>query len=118
PVEKAPIKKYFNEASLLFKFRLSLPVRIYNGIDIISIPRNKVSNVLKVAAIQTPHKTKNSKAKYSDTLLPTFSTSFPFNRKYNSVQKRTTAIKVRLKLLKCSMSFNSMVNIGCWLTNS
>src|SRR5450432_3569444 len=28
PVENAPIRKYFSEASLLFKFRLSLPVSI------------------------------------------------------------------------------------------
>ena len=46
PVENAPIKKYFSEASLLFKLGLSLPVKIYNGIDMISIPRNNISNVL------------------------------------------------------------------------
>ena len=28
PVEKAPLRKYFNEASLLFRFFLSLPVKI------------------------------------------------------------------------------------------
>jgi len=81
PVENDPIKKYFKPASLLFKFRLSLPVSTYKGMDIISIPRNKVSSVLKVADMQTPHKTKNINAKYSDTLLPTFCISLPLNKK-------------------------------------
>ena len=43
PVEKEPIRKYFNAASLLFRFFFSLPVRIYSGIEMISIPRNKIS---------------------------------------------------------------------------
>ena len=67
PVEKAPIRKYFNEASLPFKFRLSLPVSMYKGIDIISIPRKSISKVLKDEDMETPHKTKKIKAKYSET---------------------------------------------------
>ena len=67
PVLNAPIKKYLSAASLLFKFRLSLPVSMYRGIDIISIPINNINKVLNVADIATPHKTKNSKAKYSAT---------------------------------------------------
>ena len=63
PVENAPIKKYLSAASLLFKFRLSLPVSIYKGIDMISIPRNRNNNVLKVAESATPHKMKNIKEK-------------------------------------------------------
>ena len=81
PVEKAPIKKYFNEASLLFKLGLSVPVKIYSGIDIISIPRNSINKVLNEEAMATPHKTKNINAKYSETCLPTFSISLPFNKK-------------------------------------
>ena len=67
PVENAPIKKYFNAASLLFRLRLSLPVSIYKGIDMISIPKNNISSVLNVAHNATPHKTKNINAKYSAT---------------------------------------------------
>src|SRR6187455_1393181 len=54
PVEKDPSRKYFNDASLLFKFFLSLPVKIYNGIDMISIPRNRISNELKDDEIMIP----------------------------------------------------------------
>ena len=68
-----------------------------------------MSNVLKVAAIDTPHKTKNISAKYSETLLPTFSISLPFNKKSNKVQSNATAINVKLKLLKVSMFFKSKV---------
>jgi len=50
PVLNAPIKKYLSAASLLFKFRLSLPVSMYRGIDIISIPINNINKVLNVAA--------------------------------------------------------------------
>jgi len=67
PVEKAPIKKYFRDASLLFKLRLSLPVSMYNGIDMISIPRKSINNVLNEDEIETPHNTKNIKLKYSET---------------------------------------------------
>ena len=81
PVEKAPIKKYLSDASLLFKLRLSLPVSMYSGIDIISIPKNKSSKVLKVAANETPHSTKNKSAKYSPTCSPTCSTALPLNKK-------------------------------------
>src|ERR1700757_4045339 len=107
PVEKAPIKKYFSDASLLFKLRLSLPVSIYRGIDIISIPINRISKVLNVAARQTPHKIKKSNAKYSETLDPTCSISRPLNKKNNKVQARATPINVRLKLFICSMFFTS-----------
>src|SRR5579859_3208792 len=65
PVENDPIRKYFSEASLLFRLRLSAPVRIYNGIEMISIPRNNISNVLKVVTIDTPQSTKKISAKYS-----------------------------------------------------
>ena len=112
PVENAPIKKYLSAASLLFKFCLSLPVKIYNGIDMISIPRNNISKVLNVATMQTPHKTKNIKAKYSDTWLPTFSISLPLSKKKMSVHPKATVIKVRLKLLLCNISFTSMAKNG------
>src|ERR1700677_3126649 len=107
PVEKAPIKKYFNAASLLFKLRLSLPVSMYNGMDIISIPINNINKLLNVATKQTPHKIKNIKAKYSETLDPTFSKSLPLNKKNNKVQPNATVINVRLKLLTCNIFFTS-----------
>ncbi len=47
PVEKEPIKKYFSAASLLLRLRLSLPVKMYKGIEMISIPRNSISSELK-----------------------------------------------------------------------
>ena len=62
PVENAPIKKYFKAASLLFKFFLSEPVKIYNGIDKISIPINNINKLLKEVRILAPHKTKKNKA--------------------------------------------------------
>ena len=65
PAVKAPIKKYLREASLLFKLRLSAPVRIYKGMDKISIPKNNINKLLNPHKILTPHKTKNIKAKYS-----------------------------------------------------
>jgi len=36
---------------------------MYNGIDIISIPRKSMSKVLKDEEIETPHKTKKIRAK-------------------------------------------------------
>ena len=63
PVEKAPSKKYFNEASLLFRFLLSLPVNIYNGIDMISIPRKSISNELNDEESIIPQRIKNINAK-------------------------------------------------------
>src|SRR5665213_624085 len=93
PVEKAPIKKYFSDASLLFKLRLSLPVSMYSGIDIISIPRKSKSNVLKEDAIETPHKTKNIKLKYSETCMPIFSKSLPLKRRNNKVQAKAIVLK-------------------------
>ena len=62
PVEKEPIKKYFIEASLLNKFFLSAPVKIYNGIDKISIPINNINKLSKEVKILAPHKIKNSRA--------------------------------------------------------
>jgi hypothetical protein len=67
PVENAPIKKYFRDASMLLRLRLSLPVRIYRGIDMISIPMNRSNKVLKVDTRAMPHNTKNINAKYSPT---------------------------------------------------
>src|ERR1700722_7972737 len=46
PVEKEPIRKYFNAASFPFRLRFSLPVRIYNGMESISIPRNNINKEL------------------------------------------------------------------------
>src|SRR5687767_5797724 len=63
PVEKAPSKKYFNEASLLLRFLLSLPVKTYNGIEIISIPRKSISREVKDEARMIPHKIKKMSAK-------------------------------------------------------
>jgi hypothetical protein len=93
PVEKAPIKKYFNEASVPFRFRLSLPVSMYKGIDKISIPKKSSSNVLKVDRMEAPHKTKNIKLKYSDTWRPVFSKSLQFKRKINKVQIKMSVLK-------------------------
>ena len=73
----------------------------------ISIPKNNISKVLKVADRHTPHNTKNMRAKYSDTLAPTFSTSLPLSKKYNNVQDKATVINVRLKLLNDSIYFTS-----------
>src|SRR5436189_5522524 len=98
PVEKAPIKKYFRDASVIFKLVLSLPVRMYKGIDIISIPKNNINNVLYEDDIATPHNTKNMRAKYSETFLPTFSISLPFNKKYKSVQPSAMVLKSNPKL--------------------
>ena len=86
--------------------------------DIISIPINRVNKVLNVAAMETPHKTKKIKAKYSDTLAPTFSKSLPLSKKYNKVQDSAIVIKVKLKLLKCSMSFKSMLKKDSSVFNS
>ena len=65
PVENTPSRKYFREASLLFKFRLSAPVRIYNGIEMISTPRKRISNDLNELTRMMPHMIKNISAKYS-----------------------------------------------------
>src|SRR5476649_755189 len=62
PVENAPMRKYFNEASLPFKFFLSEPVRIYNGIDMISTPRNNISSELKDDNKLIPQSAKNTSA--------------------------------------------------------
>jgi hypothetical protein len=62
-VEKEPRRKYFNDASLLFKFLLSLPVKIYNGIDMISMPRKSISNELKDDESMMPQRIKNIRAK-------------------------------------------------------
>ena len=118
PVENAPIKKYFSAASLLFKLRLSLPVKIYNGMDMISIPRNRNNKVLKVAESATPHKIKNISAKYSATCSPTFSISLPLNKKYIAVHIRAMAIKVRLKLSVRSISCVSILKSNIPLFNS
>lgn len=109
PVEKAPIKKYFSEASLLFKLRLSAPVSMYDGMDMISIPKNNISKVLNDEAMETPHKIKNINAKYSETFSPTFSISFPFNKKYKSVQKKVMVLNCKPKLSKCNMPFVSIL---------
>ena len=63
PVEKEPIKKYFNEASLLNKFFLSEPVKMYNGIDKISIPINNINKLSKEVKTLTPHNMKKNMAK-------------------------------------------------------
>ena len=62
PVVKEPIRKYFNEASLLFKFFLSEPVKMYNGIERISIPRNNISIPLNEVRMAVPHSTKKINA--------------------------------------------------------
>ncbi len=98
PVEKAPIRKYFREASLLFRLRLSLPVNIYKGMEMISMPRNNISRVLNVVTRLTPQSTKKINAKYSATftpplpaspvspaLTPTLSISRADNKKYRRV---------------------------------
>src|SRR5439155_24448827 len=85
PVEKAPIRKYLREASLLFRFFLSLPVNMYNGMDMISMPRNSISKVLKEDAMLTPHRIKNINEKYSATLIPTLLKSRHERIKYNKV---------------------------------
>lgn len=105
PVEKDPIRKYFSEASLLLRFLLSLPVKIYKGMDIISIPRNNISRVLKEDAKLTPQRTKNIRAKYSAALVPTFSISLPERQKYNNVQANAIELNTSVKLLKRSMLF-------------
>src|SRR5688572_26024703 len=65
PVEKDPMRKYFRDASLLFKLRLSVPVRIYSGIEMISMPRKSISSVLKDDETAIPHRMKKISAKYS-----------------------------------------------------
>src|SRR6185437_1204882 len=92
PVENDPIRKYFNAASLLFRFRLSDPVRIYSGIEMISIPKNNISKVLKVVTIATPQRTKKISAKYSARLLPIFSISRPLNNTSKSVLTKAMAL--------------------------
>jgi len=85
-------------------------VSMYNGIDMISIPRNNINKVLKEDAIATPHKTKNIKAKYSEICLPTFSISLPFHKKLIKVQKRITVLKCNPNLSNRSMSLVSILN--------
>jgi hypothetical protein len=41
---------------------LSAPVKIYNGIDKISIPINNISKLLKEVRMLTPHKMKKKMA--------------------------------------------------------
>ena len=48
-----------------------------------------------------PH---GNKAKYSETCLPTFSISLPFNKKYNEVQKRAMVLKCNPNLSKRSIA--------------
>ena len=43
PVENAPIKKYFNDASLEAKLSFFEPAKTYNGIDNTSIPKNSIT---------------------------------------------------------------------------
>jgi len=62
PVEKEPIKKYLIAASLLNKLFLSEPVKIYNGMDKISIPMNNMSKLLKEVKILAPQRIKKNKA--------------------------------------------------------
>ena len=62
PVEKEPIKKYLIAASLLNKLFLSEPVKIYNGMDKISIPINNMSKLLKEVKILAPQSIKKNKA--------------------------------------------------------
>ena len=62
PVEKEPIKKYFKAASLLNKFFLSAPVKIYKGIDKISMPINSINKLSKEVKILAPHKIKKNNA--------------------------------------------------------
>ena len=69
----------------------------------ISINNINIKNMLTIKGL------KNISAKYSETLLPTFSISLPFNKKSNKVQSNATAINVKLKLLKVSMFFKSKV---------
>ena len=57
----------------------------------------------------TPHNTKNINANYSETFSPTFSISLAFNKKKSSVQPKATLMNVKLKLLKCNISFTSIV---------
>ena len=81
PVLNAPIRKYFSDASFDFRFRLSLPVKIYNGIEIISMPMNNISRLLNELAMQIPQSTKKISAKYSPGLCPIAAMSFPLNKK-------------------------------------
>jgi hypothetical protein len=111
PVENAPIRKYFNEASFPRRLFLSLPVRTYRGIDIISIPRKSISNVLNEELTETPHSTKNMSAKYSETLEPTFSISLPFKRKYNKVQANAIVLNNKPNLSNFNIDPTSTLNI-------
>ena len=49
---------------MLFRFFLSEPVRIYKGIDKISIPIKNINKPLKEVRMVTPHNTKKIRAKY------------------------------------------------------
>ena len=62
PVEKEPIKKYLIAASLLNKLFLSEPVKIYNGMDKISMPMNNINKLSKEVKILAPQSIKKNKA--------------------------------------------------------
>jgi hypothetical protein len=111
PVENAPIRKYFKEASLLLRFFFSLPVRIYKGMDMISILRNSMRRLLKEEARETPQRTKNIREKYSATSTPTDSMSLALSKRYKNVHPKATVLYRRPKLLKASIPWVSILNI-------
>src|SRR5437764_1494582 len=110
PVEKDPMRKYFKDASLLFRFFLSLPVRIYNGIDMISIPRNNISNVSNEEAMLIPQSTKKMRAKYSPVLRLTLSMSLDDSKKKTRVEPNARLLNTSVKLLKDSIPLVLMWN--------
>jgi hypothetical protein len=75
---------------------------MYNGIERISIPRNNINRLVKEVTIPTPHNTKNIKAKYSATSLPTASKSRPDSRKYINVAPIQTLLNSNPNLVKCN----------------
>ena len=61
PVEKAPIKKYFNEASLEEKSFLRIPAKIYKATDIISMPINSIDKLWNEVTKTPPSKENNNR---------------------------------------------------------
>ena len=103
PVLKAPIRKYFSEASLLFKFRLSLPVSMYRGMEMISIPINNISRLLKELAMDIPQSTKKMSAKYSPGLFPMAAISLAVQQEIKQGAAKAIQLNSKPKASKYSM---------------
>jgi hypothetical protein len=67
---------------------------------------------LKEDKMDKPHKTKKIREKYSETCIPIFSKSFPFNKKRISVEIKAMELKIKPNASKCNIPFVSTLKKG------